>query len=255
MNRIKAIFYAVIAAFLSSLAVVTAQIGPPGGGGGGGTPCTTTANSLQYNNSGAFGCATEWVYTAAKKSLGDGANFQTYWDSSGVDLALRDAADSNFVVMRASAYKLPTGNSGINANTLQFETTNGVWMNSSSWRTSMQVLEFANNAGVSWSSSTTMDSGTYDTGFARNAAGVMEINSGTAGTFRDLEARGLISGGTIFANLPPTTAGTIAYITDGLAGNCGDSSCTTFGTTVTAGGGALKLLVWRNGTNWTLIGK
>jgi hypothetical protein len=36
------------------------------------------------------------------------------------------------------------------------------------------------------------------------------------------------------------TAHTQAYITDGLAANCGDAACTTFGTTVT-GGGALGL--------------
>ena len=37
-----------------------------------------------------------------------------------------------------------------------------------------------------------------------------------------------------------------------LAANCGDTACTTFGTTVTGGGGALKLLVWYNGAEWTL---
>lgn len=58
-----------------------------------------------------------------------------------------------------------------------------------------------------------------------------------------------------FATLPATTTGTIAYISDGLAGNCGDASCTTFGTTVTGGTGALKLMVWYNGANWTLVGK
>ena len=49
-----------------------------------------------------------------------------------------------------------------------------------------------------------------------------------------------------FATLPPAVAGTQAYITDGAAGNCGDSACTRFGTTVTGGGGALKLLLWNN---------
>lgn len=67
--------------------------------------------------------------------------------------------------------------------------------------------------------------------------------------------RGLISAGRTFANLPATTAGTMVYMTDGAAGNCGDGTCTTFGTTVTGGGGALKLLVWYNNANWTLIGK
>ena len=59
-----------------------------------------------------------------------------------------------------------------------------------------------------------------------------------------------------FAPLPrPATAGTLAYISDGLAANCGDAACTTFGTTVTGGGGALKLLLWNNGQAWTLRGK
>lgn len=58
-----------------------------------------------------------------------------------------------------------------------------------------------------------------------------------------------------FASLPTPTFGMIAVVKDGLAANCGDGTCTTFGTTVTAGGGALKLAIWYNGTNWTLIGK
>jgi hypothetical protein len=42
-----------------------------------------------------------------------------------------------------------------------------------------------------------------------------------------------------FATLPrPATAGTLAYISDGLAANCGDAACATFRTAVT--GGALK---------------
>lgn len=58
-----------------------------------------------------------------------------------------------------------------------------------------------------------------------------------------------------FATLPPAVAGDVAYIVDALAANCGDASCTTWGTTVTGGTGALKRLLWYNGTNWILIGK
>jgi hypothetical protein len=58
----------------------------------------------------------------------------------------------------------------------------------------------------------------------------------------------------IFSNLP-SIRGQDAFIIDGLAASCGDSACTTFGTTVTGGGGALKLKVWHNGTNYTLTGK
>jgi hypothetical protein len=58
-----------------------------------------------------------------------------------------------------------------------------------------------------------------------------------------------------FATLPPAVTGTMAYISDGAAGNCGDGTCTTFGTTVTGGGGSVKILAWWNGSNWTLVGK
>jgi len=58
-----------------------------------------------------------------------------------------------------------------------------------------------------------------------------------------------------FANLPAAPIkGQISSISDGKAANCADGTCTTFGTNVTAGGGALQLLVWWNGSHWTLIG-
>jgi hypothetical protein len=64
------------------------------------------------------------------------------------------------------------------------------------------------------------------------------------------------AGAGTFASLPSSPGvGEIATITNGLAGNCADGTCTTFGTNVTGGGGALKLLLWYNGTNWTLMGK
>jgi hypothetical protein len=59
-----------------------------------------------------------------------------------------------------------------------------------------------------------------------------------------------------FASLPAAPIqGMVATINDGLAGNCADGSCTTFGTNVTGGTGALKLLIWYNNAHWTLIGK
>jgi hypothetical protein len=61
--------------------------------------------------------------------------------------------------------------------------------------------------------------------------------------------------GVVFTSLPGAVTGMVAYITDGKSTNCGDSACTTFGTSVTGGGGALKLRIWYNGVNWTLTGK
>lgn len=66
----------------------------------------------------------------------------------------------------------------------------------------------------------------------------------------------VLLGALTFATLPGTpVTGTIAYISDGKASNCGDAACTTWGTTVTGGTGALKLLIWYNSAGWTLIGK
>jgi hypothetical protein len=60
---------------------------------------------------------------------------------------------------------------------------------------------------------------------------------------------------TTFANLPTPAVGMFACITDGKAANCADGTCTTWGTNVTGGGGALNLLIWYNNTHWTLVGK
>ena len=49
-------------------------------------------------------------------------------------------------------------------------------------------IDFRSTYRVRWSSTDSI-TGTYDTGVARNSAGVVEINNGTAGTLRDLMAR------------------------------------------------------------------
>lgn len=55
-----------------------------------------------------------------------------------------------------------------------------------------------------------VSSGTPDTGIARNAAGVLEIDNGTAGTLRDLTLRNLIATGTVtIGGASPITAITL----------------------------------------------
>lgn len=66
---------------------------------------------------------------------------------------------------------------------------------------SQMKVVFRNNSLVGFASSGAEASaetfrGNLDSAFARNAAGVIEINNGTAGTFRDLKLRTLIVGGT-----------------------------------------------------------
>lgn len=87
-------------------------------------------------------------------------------------------------------------------------------------------------------------SGTPDTGFGRNAAGIIEVNSGASGTYRDLIGRNLRTSPTTVASLTAAAtagAGARSFVTD--------ASSPTWGATV-AGGGAVSVPVFSDGTNW-----
>jgi len=110
---------------------------------------------------------------------------------------------------------------------------------------------------LGWTSVGGADGSSIAAGLAYNAAGVVEVNNGTAGTFRDLKLRNLLAGGgngsyvqtpsmkvTNLAAAETAGAGARAFVTDATA--------TTFLSTV-AGGGSNKVPVVSDGTNW-LIG-
>lgn len=104
----------------------------------------------------------------------------------------------------------------------------------------------SSSARILWTSGSDAR-GTQDTGLARNAAGVVEVNNGTAGTLRDLRARNVRTDATTVSSLvAASTAGA------GARGFVTDATATTFLSTV-AGGGSNKVPVVSDGTNW-LIG-
>jgi hypothetical protein len=80
-----------------------------------------------------------------------------------------------------------------------------------------------------WASTVDAVGGTTDTGLSRNAAGVVEVNNGTAGTFRDLKIRDLIA--TVALNVQGASASVASGISIGGAVR----------TTVGAAGGASAL--------------
>lgn len=82
-----------------------------------------------------------------------------------------------------------------------------------------------------------------DIGFSRNAAGIVEVNSATTGTFRDLWARIVrTTPGQTVAALPAAgLAGRRTYVTDGLGSAWG---------VAIAGGGAQVVPVFDNGVAW-----
>lgn len=118
-------------------------------------------------------------------------------------------------------------------------------------------LSLAKDAKLTWTNTDGGADATQDTGLARNAAGVVEVNNGTVGTFSDIKVRNVLAAGgngsyvqtpsMKVTNLPSAAtagAGARAFVTDATA--------TTFLSTV-AGGGSNKVPVVSDGTNW-LIG-
>lgn len=94
--------------------------------------------------------------------------------------------------------------------------------------------------------------GTVDAALRRSSAGVVDVDNGTAGQFRDLRLRNLTASGLItlgtytVATLPSASAnaGAIAQVTD--------SSVTTNGSAV-AGGGSNRVMVFSTGTTWDVV--
>lgn len=228
---------------LALFASSRAQIGPAPGGGGG-TPCTTTALSLQFNSAGAFGCATEWVYTAAKKSVGDGANFQIYWSTGNGDLEFRNSADNAYVsiftggVLSSANVSIATGKI-LGVGSIFSPTAAPAMVVPDATVLGSTKFGFLGVAGAqfAWASSTTT-AATPDTSLSRNAAGVVEVNNGTTGTFRELKHRSLVSGGTV-PGISGCTAGTqtgggsAGTYTSGTTGTC--TVVLTFAFTAPAG--------------------
>jgi hypothetical protein len=105
---------------------------------------------------------------------------QTAASGSSLYLDFQSSGSSQFRVDRYGL--MACGRAQVGLSTVWFDVTNN-------------GAQVASNVRFSFSS-TTSATGSPDTAFYRNAAGVVEINNGTAGTYRDLILRNLdISGG------------------------------------------------------------
>jgi len=113
-------------------------------------------------------------------------------------------------------------------------------------------FRIANDGLFLWSSGNGNAYASGSTGIGQPSAGLVEINNGTNGTQRDFKARditatGLVCAGTYTAaTLPSAAANSYKFAT------VSDSSVTTFGSTV-SGGGSSKVMVFSNGSNWTVF--
>lgn len=108
--------------------------------------------------------------------------------------------------------------------------------------TNNTLLSLASTGAIGWQNGTTTDAG-----LARNAAGVVEVNNGTPGSFRDLLARTVRGNAVVFASLPGSPV-------EGMMAAVTDSTTNTWGATIT-GSGTNHVLAYYDGTNWTVGAK
>lgn len=107
------------------------------------------------------------------------------------------------------------------------------------------ALALASTRQLVWGTAGDITSGSYDLGIKRSAAGVLEVNNGTAGTLRDLMARSVRGAAVSFGSAPATPV-------EGMLVAFTDSSTATPGATITAGG-ANHVLGYYNGTAWKVV--
>lgn len=107
-------------------------------------------------------------------------------------------------------------------------------------------ISLANGSGnrITWGSSTSDPTGANaDTGLARKAAKIVEVNNGTSGTYA---GTAFTTGAQTVAQLPAAGtagAGARSFVTD--------ANATTYASVV-AGGGANTVPVYCDGTNWRI---
>lgn len=172
--------------------------------------------------------------------------------SKALDIQVGGVSKLSFQPKTASAFGILTidstasGNGAVNAPTLLGVMINGTEkarFNSTELNLGTYKINWAATVG-----------GAADAGLTRNAAGVVEVNNGTAGTFRDLKLRNLLAAGgngsyiqtpsMTVANLAAAAtagAGARAFVTDALA--------PVWGAAV-AGAGAVKVPVYSDGAGW-----
>ena len=92
--------------------------------------------------------------------------------------------------MLTSAGALTIAGSYITNNNM--EVGNGWWQANGAAGASGGVF-FGSGHLITWGSAATFGGGAADSGISRSGAGIIEVNNGTAGTFRDLKSRSLIT--------------------------------------------------------------
>lgn len=193
--------------------------------GGGGSP-GGSSGEFQRNSSGSFA----------------GSNLQQLSTGQVAVTPFGSVTDASLRVGVFSGTSYNTGLSNTNGNELNL-LAGGVTV------VQVQSTGITVFRGVAGFAGTISAGQTIDIAYGRNATGVIEINNGTAGTFRDMKLRNLIA--TEGVQLTALTVGTLPAAASNTWKSCAvsDANAPTVGATVASGGSA-KAVVRSNGTNW-----
>lgn len=223
-------------------------------GGGGGTPCGS-ANEIQYEDSGSFGCDADFYYDPSNQiaiapNFGDGVNWLLQW---GVQyLGYED--ELQLLTADGSSFR----NLGIKRLTLNDADSHAVYMDARGYGGGSQLEIFVGSSPVFYvgaNGAVVRGDGEYgynffngnpnesiDAGLSRADAGVVEITDGTAGHSGVLLLRTRA-----IADLPASPVA-------GMTATVSDATTPTIGSTVSGGGSAFAQVVY-NGSAWTVTGK
>lgn len=179
---------------------------------------TGTFDTAANVNAVEFYGTSDTVYIRSAVAFQDVSNNWVYrFSSTGLQSGTKDLSLS-----RASANVIQVGDGGANANGAIRAAS---FINSAIviGFTNPQDVVLGNNVRIAWGAGA--PTGVFDVAIARNTTGVLEVNNGTAGTFRDLRVRDLFQNGTantaVFGG-QTVAAGQIVYGT--AAGVVGSSS-------------------------------
>jgi len=237
-------------------------------GGGGGTPGGADTQ-VQYNDAATFGGDSSFTFNKTTKTVSLAAGTITAsapslditqtWNNAGVlfnaiNLDITETAstfNSTFLDLKnGGVSKFTVTSLGIVKNAFGYFCSDNIGLGAyGGWAVFIDAnkVVLPNSARFSWSNTASGYGGTEDTALARNAAGIVEINNGTAGVLRDLTLRNFTASGT--SNLGAVGSVTI---TGGSAGQFLQTNGSGVLSFATAGGGVSQGKIYAHARNWAM---
>ncbi|MDB5975149.1 MAG: hypothetical protein JWR07_1909 [Nevskia sp.] len=229
-----------------------------------------STTQVQFNAAGAFGADAGLTFdTGTQKTLTVGGNVATsksttttyfgaaYYNGTNMTALTDSPSMIRFSTQTLDLYAGPGGTTAGATYALsaspQISLSNGIGVVVNGFLSIQTAGVGIGSSAVFKYSSTTNGYGAADLGTSRNAAGILEVNNGAAGTFRDLKLRNLLvqAGVVTLANFTAATLPSASTSGNGSLAAVTDATAVT-ARTIVAGGGANKVTVQSDGTNWLI---